>query len=163
MDEKQWYCMQSRHETVSRNELDGDMNAISRWKKYDLPPKTNTSFPKLDGAQRWSWNWDSHWNEIWKPVETNTIQHFPKLDGLSQPSSSVFGRFQTLCEEKNTQKPIQKWIQMYGRANLSKNATFKHLSLIWGPLKIPHHGERGCGSRLSIWWWLLLYLFWPSK
>ena len=132
-------------------------------KKYDLPPKTNTSFPKLDGAQRWSWNWDSHWNEIWKPVETNTIQHFPKLDGLSQPSSSVFGRFQTLCEEKNTQKPIQKWIQMYGRANLSKNATFKHLSLIWGPLKIPHHGERGCGSRLSIWWWLLLYLFWPSK
>ena len=25
-------------------------------KKYDLPPKTNTSFPKLDGAQRWSWN-----------------------------------------------------------------------------------------------------------
>ena len=86
-------------------------------KKYDLPPKTNTSFPKLDGAQRWSWNWDSHWNEIWKPVETNTIQHFPKLDGLSQPSSSVFGRFQTLCEEKNTQKPIQKWIQMYGRAD----------------------------------------------
>ena len=81
--------------------------------------ETNTSFPKLDGIQRWSWNWDSHWKEIWKPVETNTIQHFPKLDGLSLPTSSVFGRFQTLCEEKNTQKPIQQWVYMYGRANQS--------------------------------------------
>ena len=144
-----------RDETVSRNEWDGEMNAIFRAEEIWFAAETNTSFPKLDGIQRWSWNWDSHWKEIWKPVETNTIQHFPKLDGFSLPASSVFGRFQTLCEEKNTQKPIQQWVHMYGRANLSKNATFKHLSLIWGPLKIPHHGEGGCGSRLSIWWWLV--------
>ena len=64
---------------------------------------------------------------------------------------------------KNTQKPIQKWIQMHGRANQSRNTTFKHFWRSWGLLKIPHQGGRGCGSRLSIWWWLELYLFWPSK
>ena len=41
-------------------------------------------------------------------AETNPIQRFPKFDGLSQPPSTLFGRFQTLCEEKNTQRPIQK-------------------------------------------------------
>ena len=51
---------------------------------------------------------------------------------------------------KNTQKPIQKWIQMHGRANPSRIASFKHFSLIWGPLKNLHHRGRGCGSRLSI-------------
>ena len=37
-----------------------------------------------------------------------------------------------------------------GRANQSKNGTFKHQSLSWGPQKILHHCGRGCGSRLSI-------------
>ena len=104
-------------------------------------------------VKKWvGWRYKCHVRagEIWNQAETNPIQRFPKFDGLSQPPSTLFGRFQTLCEEKNTQKPIQKWIQMHGRANLSRNATFKHLSLIWGPLKILHHGGRGCGSRLSI-------------
>ena len=37
-----------------------------------------------------------------------------------------------------------------GRANQSKNGTFKHQSLSWGPQKILHHRGRGHGSRLSI-------------
>ena len=51
---------------------------------------------------------------------------------------------------KNTQKPIQKWNQMHGRANPSRIASFKHFSLIWGRLKNLHHCGRGCRSRLSI-------------
>ena len=90
---------------VSGNELGGDMNVFSGREKYDLPPETNTSFPKFDGTQRWGWNWNSHWKEIWKPVETNTIQQFPKFDGVSLPTSSVFGHFPTLCEEKTPRNP----------------------------------------------------------
>ena len=116
-------------------------------------------FPKFDGPQCSSWNWNLGEKKYEIKAETNPCQRFPKFDGLNQPPSTRFGRFQTLCEEKNTQKRIQKWIQMHGRANLSRNATFRHLSLIWGPLKIPHQGERGCGSRLSICWWLVMYLF----
>ena len=37
-----------------------------------------------------------------------------------------------------------------GRANQSKNGTFKHQSLSWGLQKILHHCGRGRGSRLSI-------------
>ena len=75
-----WHCMQSRDEKVSRNVWDGDMNAIFRPEEIWFAAETNTSFPKLEAIQSWSWNWDSHWKEIWKPVETNTIQQFPKLE-----------------------------------------------------------------------------------
>ena len=118
--------------------------------KYETTGKTNTTLPQIWWYSVLELKLKSRWKEIWNQAETNPIQRFPKFDGLSQPPSTLCGRFQTLCEEKNTQKPIQKWIQMHGRANLSRNATFKHLSLIWGPLKILHHGGRGCGSRLSI-------------
>ena len=134
-----------RDETVSRNEWDGDMKAIFSAEEIWFAAETNTSFPKLDGIQRWSWNWDSHWKEIWKPVETNTIQHFPKLEAVSLPTSSVFGRFQTLCEEKNTQKPIQQWVYMYGRANQSFPTCLvpnKSLNLASTFSASPHRGLR---------------------
>ena len=133
--------------------------------------RRNTTFPQIWWYSVLELKLKSRWKEIWNQAETNPIQRFPKFDGLSQPPSTLCGRFQTLCEGKNTQKPIQKWIQMHGRANLSRNATFKHLSLIWGPLKILHHGGRGCGSRLSIcqlniynkyWDGNAVYTWWPN-
>ena len=120
-------------------------------------------FPKFDGSQLWCRNGFSHWKEIWKAVERNPIEGFPKFDGPSESVSSFEEVSWHFVKKKNSQKPIQKWIQMHGRANQSRNTTFAHFSLSWGPLKIPHQGGRGSGSRLSIWWWLVLYLFWPSK
>ena len=120
-------------------------------------------FPKFDGSQLWCRNWDSHWNEIWKAVETNPIERFPKFEAHSEAPSSFEEVSWHFVKKKNSRKHIQKWIQMHGRANQSRNTTFEHFSLSWGLLKILHQGGRGCGSRLSIWWWLELYLFWPSK
>ena len=34
-----WHCMQSRDDIVSRNELDGDINAMSGREKYEIKPK----------------------------------------------------------------------------------------------------------------------------
>ena len=88
---------------------------------------------------------------------------FPQIWWSQWVTLQLWSGFLTLCEGKNTRKPVQKWIQMHGRANQSRNTIFEHFSLSWGPLKIPHQGGRGYGSRLSIWWWLVLYLFWPPK
>ena len=123
------------------------------------PNKSNRTFPQIWGSQLWCRNWDSHWNEIWKAVETNPIERFPKFEAHSEAPSSFEEVSWHFVKKKNTQKPIQKWIQMHGRANQSRNTTFKHFWRSWGLLKIPHQGGRGCGSRLSIWWWLELYLF----
>ena len=156
MDEKTvfhfylWHCMLSWDETVSGNELGGDMNVFSGREKYDLPPETNTSFPKFDGTQRWGWNWNSHWKEIWKPVETNTIQQFPKFDGVSLPTSSVFGRFPTLCEEKTPRNPSNsQFICMGELINRFLHVWCPISHSVW-PLHFPHHLTGGCGTRLSI-------------
>ena len=84
-----------------------------------IPNKSNRTFPQIWGSQLWCRNWDSHWNEIWKAVETNPIERFPKFEAHSEAPSSFEEVSWHFVKKKNTQKPIQKWIQMHGRANQS--------------------------------------------
>ena len=128
-----------------------------------VPNKSNPTFPQIWGSQLWCRNWDFplRWNM--KSSREKSNWWFPQIWGAQWGTPQLWSGFLTLCEGKNTRKLVQKWIQMHGRANQSRNTTFEHFSLSWGLLKIPHQGGRGYGSRLSIWWWLVLHLFWPSK
>ena len=128
-----------------------------------VPNKSNRTFPQIwwKPVLEQNCKFPLRWNM--KSSREKSNWWFPQIWGAQWGTPQLWSGFLTLCEGKNTRKLVQKWIQMHGRANQSRNTTFEYFSLSWGPLKIPHQGGRGYGSRLSIWWWLVLYLFWPSK
>ena len=115
-----------------------------------VPNKSNPTFPQIWGSQLWCRNWDFplRWNM--KSSREKSNWWFPQIWWSQWVTLQLWSGFLTLCEGKNTRKPVQKWIQMHGRANQSRNTTFEHFSLSWGPLKIPHQLTGGYGTRLSI-------------
>ena len=115
-----------------------------------VPNKSNPTFPQIWGSQLWCRNWDFplRWNM--KSSREKSNWWFPQIWWSQWVTLQLWSGFLTLCEGKNTRKPVQKWIQMHGRANQSRNTTFEHFSLSRGPLKIPHQLSGGYGTRLSI-------------
>ena len=115
-----------------------------------VPNKSNPTFPQIWGSQLWCRNWDFplRWNM--KSSREKSNWWFPQIWGAQWGTPQLWSGFLTLCEGKNTRKLVQKWIQMHGRANQSRNTTFEHFSLSWGLLKIPHQLTGGYGTRLSI-------------
>ena len=108
-------------------------------------------FQHKKGATFTNRGWTSashHCWEIWFRIgekynfPRNSFFQWRQSDRKARPSSSVMHLW--------SPKPTQDLIHICMRANLPKTASFKHLSLSWGPSKILHPLSEGCGSRLSI-------------
>ena len=115
-----------------------------------VPNKSNRTFPQIwwKPVLEQNCKFPLRWNM--KSSREKSNWWFPQIWGTQWGTPQLWSGFLTLCEGKNTRKPVQKWIQMHGRANQSRNTTFEHFSLSWGPLKIPHQLTGGYGTRLSI-------------
>ena len=93
-----WHCMQSRDDIVTRNELDGVINAISGRKKSDLQPEEIQGSPNLmllnvsaEIEIKVKRNMKSCWNKF-NPM-------FPRIWWSETATLQLWGRFQTLCDE----------------------------------------------------------------
>ena len=115
-----------------------------------VPNKSNRTFPQIwwKPVLEQNCKFPLRWNM--KSSREKSNWWFPQIWWSQWVTLQLWSGFLTLCEGKNTRKPVQKWIQMHGRANQSRNTTFEHFSLSWGPLKIPHQLTGGYGTRLSI-------------
>ena len=114
------------------------------------PNKSNRTFPQIWGSQLWCRNWDSHWNEIWKAVETNPIERFPKFEAHSEAPSSFEEVSWHFVKKKTPRSPFKSEFRcMGGLINRFLPVWCPISHSIW-PLLFPHQLSGGCGTRLSI-------------
>ena len=83
------------------------------------PNKSNPTFPQIwwKSVVVQEWIFPLKWNM--KSSRKKSNRRFPQIWWSQWVTLQLWGGFLTLCEEKNTRKPAQKWIQMHGRANQS--------------------------------------------
>ena len=93
-----WHCMQSRDDIVTRNELDGVINAISGRKKSDLQPEEIQGSPNLM-LLNVSAEIEIKVKRNMKSCRNKFNPMFPRIWWSETATLQLWGRFQTLCDE----------------------------------------------------------------
>ena len=93
-----WHCMQSRDDIVTRNELDGVINAISGRKKSDLQLEEIQGSPNLM-LLNVSAEIEIKVKRNMKSCRNKFNPMFPRIWWSETATLQLWGRFQTLCDE----------------------------------------------------------------